>query len=247
MTDAKCQHCFSGDLNHSGCSSGSEGKLGGVDCYFAKPAEPTDRAVIIYTDVFGWKFKNTRLIADKIAAAGFLCVVPDILGGDAIPVDNFDRSTIPAWIGRHGDDVTLPPVEAATKALKTELGMRKVAASGYCFGARPAVLVGRGDAPLVDAVALAHPSLLKPEDFGTLRVPAVFQCAAMDNQVPPDTAIPAAKAAMDAAGVTYEFHGPYPGTEHGFAVRGAEKDPKVAAAAADALAATIAFCKKHLA
>ena len=38
-----------------------------------------------------------------------------------------------AWLGKHGSDVTRPPLDAVIAALK-EQGITSFAATGYCFG-----------------------------------------------------------------------------------------------------------------
>jgi dienelactone hydrolase len=56
----------------------------GLKVYIAKPAEgTTPKGLIVFiTDVFGWRFVNNRLLADKYAQNGdFLVLVPDFMNG----------------------------------------------------------------------------------------------------------------------------------------------------------------------
>jgi len=49
-------------------------KLQGLDCYTVGTGS---KAIILFTDIFGWNSGRTREIADQLAASGFLVVVPD--------------------------------------------------------------------------------------------------------------------------------------------------------------------------
>jgi dienelactone hydrolase len=57
---------------------------------------------------------------------------PNYLFNDAVPTanPNFDIWT---WLGHHGPKVTLPAIHAIQDALR-EKGVKKFAATGYCFG-----------------------------------------------------------------------------------------------------------------
>ena len=62
-------------------------------------------------------------------------------GGEIIPTDTLSdpekraKFDIPAFImGRNSKDNRWPEVEACAKALKGELGFKKVGAVGYCYG-----------------------------------------------------------------------------------------------------------------
>jgi len=70
--------------------------------------------------------------ADQWAAAGYAVYTPDYLFNDTVPAGdpNFD---ILAWLGHHGPNVTLPAIYAVQGALR-EKGVKKFAATGYCFG-----------------------------------------------------------------------------------------------------------------
>jgi dienelactone hydrolase len=38
------------------------------------------------------------------------------------------------WIGKHPPEKVEPAMEAAVKTLKSEYGVKKIGAVGYCFG-----------------------------------------------------------------------------------------------------------------
>ena len=200
------------------------------------------RCIVIMTDIFGFELPNVRVVADAIAAAaGMPVYVPDILGGDAIAPEKFDRATFPAWRERHGDAQTVPRAEAAIAALRAA-GHARVGAIGYCFGGRYAALAAA--AGLVDAYAVAHPSFTAPADYAALRQPALFALAETDMAFPAEAAAEVEKALLG-AGVAAEFRR-YPGTTHGFAVRPPPENAQALAARDDAAGAAGAFFAKHL-
>ncbi|KAJ1552911.1 hypothetical protein HK405_009595 [Cladochytrium tenue] len=243
----------------------------------AASAEPA-KYVVIATDVFGHILPNVRLLADAFADRGYYCVVPDIVAGDPLPLTIMDLvASKPAgiaggiakaarlafaappmigWFARHGDASAAPALDAVVQALRSEGGSlpslptaRAVAAVGYCFGGRYAVLAAadvskssaarRGDsapawatrtAPLVDAVAVAHPSRLTlPADLTAVRVPALLCLAEKEMPVGVPASRIAELEAWRAAGTLdarFEFID-YKGVSHGFAVRGNEDEETV--------------------
>ena len=39
-----------------------------------------------------------------------------------------------SWFARHGKEIRGPEIEEAARALKRDMGFKKVGAVGYCFG-----------------------------------------------------------------------------------------------------------------
>lgn len=240
--EAKCQHCLSGHL-HEGIPQNGVHTLAGAPCYVA-PGNKADTAVLICTDVFGYDFPNTKLLADEMArTTGITVYVPDILKGEAINLNGYDWGKFPEWRSRHGPDVTLPIVEACIAELRTKHGIKKLGIQGYCFGGKYCALVA--GAGLVEAYGVAHPSFVSVEEFAACKCPAFFACAETDQQFPLPMAEETQKV-LEGAGVACEFRR-YPGTTHGFAVRGNLEDPVVEKAKTDALQGLSAFFSKYLA
>lgn len=53
---------------------GQEVQVEHLKAYVVKPTSPSDKAVIVIQDIFGWQLPNTRHIADLLAANGYTCV-----------------------------------------------------------------------------------------------------------------------------------------------------------------------------
>ena len=82
-----CPECFKGH-QHEGTPLGKEEKLHGLDVYVSAPPDGAapKGLVIIVPDAFGWKFVNSRLLADHYAAKGnFLVYIPDVMNGNWAP------------------------------------------------------------------------------------------------------------------------------------------------------------------
>ncbi|KAJ3408806.1 hypothetical protein HDV05_004755 [Chytridiales sp. JEL 0842] len=254
-----------------GKPTGTVETLGGVEAYVARPQVPTDKYILILTDVFGHVLVNVRLIADCFAKAGFNCVVPDILHGDPLqfslvdgildpPQTYLERVTqvvrtgwiVPNfayWLSKHYDSNTLPVVDAVLDDLKTgEWKAGKVGVVGYCFGGRYAILKGSKADERVDAVVGAHPSNVSvPKDIEALGKPTLFVLAGFD-WVFTNSMVEMAKKVVKETGKEglVEFV-EYKGTKHGFAVRGQENDPVTLEARNEATSKMIDFFRMTLA
>jgi dienelactone hydrolase len=71
-----CENCKTG-FKWNGETTGKESTLGKTNAYVA--GDSKDAAVLILTDIFGWKLPNIRLIADHFAKEAQATVyVPDL-------------------------------------------------------------------------------------------------------------------------------------------------------------------------
>ena len=79
-----CAACFTGALHDDVTPLGTETVLFGVPCYVGHP-EPADTkagTVVIISDAFGWRLKNSRALADLYAKkGGFKVLLPDFFNG----------------------------------------------------------------------------------------------------------------------------------------------------------------------
>lgn len=268
--------CLTGFLDVSAEPKGREEIIAGLPTYVALPLPGTggaapSAAVIIVPDIFGYSLRNSRIIADKFAERlGIPCYIPDLLEGDAVPAQPYEHmvdtpptfggkvwqgirlmTSIPSlvvWSRRHPDSKVIPLLNQFIKELRENRGIRKLAVQGYCFGGRYAVLAGGGvTVSQVEAFAAAHPaSIAVPADIDAVKVPGIFILAGKDwsfskADVQKTKDILTAKVAA----FPTEFH-EYPGTSHGFAVRGNNEDEVVRTARQAAFEATATFFRKHL-
>lgn len=111
--------CISGFV-HDGTPKGREDTIGGISTYIAEPADgKKTKTVVFLVDIFGWKFPNTRLLADNYAKAGFYVYVPDVHEGDSLDIE-FLQSAEPPLKTR--EQMTLVDKTKATADVATTLG-----------------------------------------------------------------------------------------------------------------------------
>ncbi|KAH6952256.1 dienelactone hydrolase [Fusarium avenaceum] len=223
-----------GDLSliaHTGESLGHEIKYRNTTLYVSKPVEAgsergsqiPDIGVLYLTDVFGIELPQNRLLSDSFARAGYVTVAPDLFNGHASTVDlnepGFDYASFAA---EHGPNVTDPIIDNAISYMREKLGVKTIAASGYCFGGRYAWRVltkGRG----VDLGFAAHPSMLTDEEVLDINGPASLAVAETDEFLTAEDAFKI-ESLLNQTGQPYNSR-LFGGTMHGFATRANVSDP----------------------
>jgi dienelactone hydrolase len=203
--------CLSGSV-HDGTPKGREDNLGGLDVYVSEPEnKSTAKSIVFITDIFGWKFKNVRLLADNYAKAGFTCYIPDVHQGDSLPeeflqsvepplkvreqegvVDKAKETvdvmaTLGPWLAKHREGVSEPLISGFVNTVRQIPGTQKVGAIGFCWGGRYAILQTHSPRPEgsvggVDAAYACHPSLLSiPSDFEAVNKPLSIAVGTKDS------------------------------------------------------------------
>jgi len=261
--------CCAGTLD-LGTPTGKVELLGGTECYVAQQvgSEPPEFAIILITDVFGFKLNNIRLMADKFALKSpkIICVVPDIFHGTEVPdflfaklehlmsptssffnkVDAFGSLLyhFPGFIMRNSFAKGEAIIINVINALRSELNVKKVATSGFCWGGTISIKLGTKP-NLVDACVAAHPGY-EPKDYEMLVTPTCFILPTLDHAITPPK-IELLKKLMDSKAPTLpSLVKAYENMKHGFAVRGDSSNPEVCAAREDAFETTFSFIQQHI-
>jgi carboxymethylenebutenolidase len=219
---------------------------GAFSAYVARPAAAKAPAVIAIQEIFGVN-RVMRDVCDRLAAAGFLAVSPDLFWRLEPGVDITDQSQA-EWdkafdlFGRFDVDQGVEDIRATIDVVRALPGCDgKVGAVGYCLGGRLAYLTAtRTDSDasvgyygvgietyLAEAERLAHPLML--------------HIAEEDAFVPKDAQDLIAGALKDHPQATLYR---YPGCDHAFARPGGAHYDAEAAAKADGR--TLTFLKQHL-
>mmetsp|Transcript_1351 Transcript_1351/g.3074 ORF Transcript_1351/g.3074 Transcript_1351/m.3074 type:complete len:273 (+) Transcript_1351:72-890(+) len=265
-----CPACFSGALD-KGNPLGSETRIAGLDVYVTSQEEAQDKindAVVIITDVFGWRLPNIRLIADKMAAELEMRIyIPDFHDGWSPPSWLLDGWLDPAptfwgrvcqwawlvirlpqvlfWIATRGDRAVVPRVERFLRELREKHNAERIIASGYCWGARYAVLAA-GCRGQVAGFAITHPSGVKLLDLQRVQQSGALLIPDPDPAFPPSDVLQAKTLLWSQSPpIFFRFH-LFPGMVHGFAVRGRSSIPAVREAREEALQITCEFIRDVL-
>lgn len=170
--------------------------------------------VVMIHEIFGlsdW----AREMADEIAAEGFIVIAPDMLSGhgpnnggsDSLATQD-DR--IKAVSALDPDEVLADLDAAADYGKKLPASNGKTAVAGFCWGGSKSFAFAAHRKDLGAAFVFYGTA---PSDVTTVTAPVYGFYAGEDARV--DSTIPATKAAMKAAGKTYD---PvvYEGAGHGF-------------------------------
>ena len=118
--------------------------------------------------VFGWEFKNTRLLADEYAKAGFCTYIPDIHQGDSLPISFLQNvepplktqetlgivdkaknaaiipTTLGPWLLKHREGISAPLIDGFVNTVRMIPGTHKIGTVGFCWGGRYSILQAHG-------------------------------------------------------------------------------------------------------
>ena len=181
-------------------------------------------AIIVIHEIFGltdW----IRLVADRLAADGFVAICPDLLSGmgpEGGGTESFDS----------GDDVRRAIRNLTTERVTTDLDAvrkyvhdlpstnDKVAVSGFCWGGKQTFSYAVHSDEIVGAFVF-YGSAPPIADVSKISAPVYGFYGESDNRI--NATIDATKAAADTAKVTYQ---PviYKGVGHAFLRRGMAED-----------------------
>ncbi|KAI8814156.1 dienelactone hydrolase [Cladochytrium replicatum] len=256
--------CVSGYLE-SGTSKGEEILVAGLPTYWARAGvEPSKHVILFLTDVFGFRFNNSRLVADMYAENGFDVYIPDLHNGKSLEPAIVDVLIQPAtslgkgikkafriagslpelvkWQASSSRSTSISKMEAVIRELRSEkFGAQKIATVGFCWGGPLSAIAATGQ---VDAAMIGHPIAIPIEVIEKISVPTIWNLAEEDPgfQKP---VVEAVRKSLSESNKTFEIT-EYKDVKHGFLVRGDPNDKTYAEAKKVAHAKTLAFFKEAL-
>lgn len=197
---------------------------GRIDAYLAKAPEGGSRTrkgcgVLFVPDVIGiWQ--NSKLMADSFASNGYTTLMVDLFNGDPLSLNRPGSFDVVDWI-QHGSDGKNshtaehvdPIVVAGIKALR-DMGIRRIAAVGYCFGAKYVI---RHFKDGIDCGFVAHPSFVEEAELAAITGPLSIAAAETDSIFPADKRHRSEQILVETK-QPYQIN-LYCGVVHGFAVR----------------------------
>ncbi|KAG6840738.1 hypothetical protein C0991_004756 [Blastosporella zonata] len=234
-----CPECLTGEF----LPGEPTGVLSTQGAYLAAgPVQPSKRAIVLLTDIFGLPLKNCKIIADHFAKElGCDVWVPDYFAGRPVaplskmkmleravgPMTTWDMicfvfgmiPNVPAFFASR-PSVADARITSFVKAIQEEKKYDKIGCVGYCYGGSAAIRLGSTD--LFQSVAIFHPGPFTVDIAKSIKAPAFWGCAAVDRAVSSTLleqteAMYAARKGTDSF-LDYEFK-IYDGTLHGFAIR----------------------------
>ncbi|KAL8934854.1 MAG: hypothetical protein Q9216_005707 [Gyalolechia sp. 2 TL-2023] len=266
--------CLSGAL-HEGKPTGRIDTIGGLQTYVAEPKNGSKtKSIVFISDIFGWEFPNTRLLADEYALAGFYTYIPDFHESDSLPISFLQNiepplkkqeqlsmtekatnaATVPTtlgpWLVKHREAVSRPLIDGFINTVRMTPGTDKIGAVGFCWGGRYAILQAHGKTEGsvggVDAAFAAHPSLVAvPGDFDPVSKPLSMAFGTKDSLVDEGTR----GKILDVMGTKTEVEHEirlYEDQVHGFALRSDWSSEKDKEAMDEATKQGIEWMSKYL-
>lgn len=152
-------------------------------------------------------------------------------------------ASLNALLAKHSDELTLEQLTKVSASLRAELGVQKLAVLGFCWGGRHAALLGAGAAGGCDVAIIAHPSRVSAAEISHIQKPVLLLAAETDSAFP-EASVATVEAAV--AGREDVRVMRFPGTEHGFAVRGDSGNDVTKAAMAEAAKAVVEWLRARL-
>ncbi|CAL0334626.1 unnamed protein product [Lupinus luteus] len=195
--------------------AGTTQQFGGLKSYVTGPSD-SKSALILISDVFGYESPNLRKLADKVAAAGFLVVVPDLLYGEYVDLDNpqFDRDS---WRKAHAPEKASEDTKPLIAALKSK-GVTAIGAAGFCWGGVVVVKLALSSSSDIQAAVILHPGPVTDDELNEVSVPLAILGAEIDTHFPPSK-LKQVEELLSAKSEFNSFVKIYPGVSHGWTVR----------------------------
>jgi carboxymethylenebutenolidase len=182
---------------------------GNANGYLAEASDPRAPGVVVIQEWWGLQ-GQIKGVCDRLAAAGFTALAPDLFNGKVIPYHDSAAASA-AMSSLDFKRTTDEAVRGAVQHLEARGG--KVGLTGFCMGGAVTV-IGAASIPELDAAVAFYgippDQAARPED---VRVPLQGHFAAQDDWCTPDV-VDAFEKRLRAAKKTYELHR-YPG-HHAF-------------------------------
>jgi len=192
---------------------GSVQEIGGLQTYVTGNQD-SKLAILLIHDAYGYEAPKLRKLADKVAANGFLVVVPDFFYGD--PTDpghpNFDRES---WLKAHDMGKGCEDAKPVISALRSK-GVTSIGAAGFCWGGVVVVKLAWSDD--IQAGVVLHPGPITEDDINQVKCPIAILGAEIDRFSAPEQLIHFGEILSTKSGID-SFVKIFPGVNHGWAVR----------------------------
>ena len=256
--------------------SGREIMVNGIPCYETLPSHSGKvPALLVFSDIFGWRSGRTRQLCDEMAEkAGVQVLLPNFFHEDGStegePLSGCSAAWYIAkrilyynWSNKHNSwwaslmypvfwtktNHVEPVIRSKLIPYLTESGQRPIGALGFCWGGWLAF--HSASIPEIQCAIAMHPSV-KMEKFhggNSVDLYAAISCPTMCLAASddPEEVKPsgALSESLDQKGLA-SFFQEYPDMKHGWVPRGKAEDSGVAAAVTKAVHQSVLFLQQHL-
>lgn len=172
----------------------------GVQGYLAEPAQGAGGPAVVVIQEWWGLNAQIRGVADRLAAAGYQALVPDLYRGKST-VEAEEASHL--MTGLNFGDAASQDIRGAVQFLKTRAS--KVGVTGFCMGGA-LTLLALTQSPEIDAGVVWYGCPpLEYIDASKIKVPVMGHWATQDEFFKIDT-VDALDAKLRSAGVAPEFH-----------------------------------------
>jgi len=216
-------------------------QFGRVSGFIARPARPGPWPTLLVVQEWWGLDDQTRSIADRFAALGYLAFAPDLYYGELAPLG--DSETASALLGRYGPGAPAE-LEAAFDALKAHPDCDgRIGSIGFCFGGRMSLALGLRRPLLAVCIFYGGQMQLLFDQLDRLKSPVLGVFGDRDLSIPQGT-VEEFDQLLDRIGVDHEIV-IYPDSGHAFF---RDTDPNVyrPEASRDAWERTRAFFARHM-
>ena len=190
---------------------------------FPEVKQPATAVVVIHENkgLTDW----VRLVADRVAEAGYIALAPDFLSGMGPKGGNTDEfksaGDATKAIGKLNHDQVLSELDAVVDYARTiKAANKKVAVGGFCWGGGKTFAYATHN-PEIAAAFVFYGVAPKAADLKNIKAPVYGFYGEMDNRITEE--VPEVEKEMKTLGKKFE---PviYPGAGHGFMRSGEMKD-----------------------
>ncbi|XP_008296773.1 carboxymethylenebutenolidase homolog [Stegastes partitus] len=214
--EAKPCPCDIGDRMEYG-GLGQEVQIEHINAYVVKPSTPSDKAIIVIHDIFGWQLPNTRYMADMLAANGYIAVCPDLYVGKAPWNPSNDWANFMEWLKDKMPTEINKEVDAVLRFLKEQCRAKRIGVVGFCWGGVATHHLALRYPELKAGVSL-YGIIRDTEDKYDLKSPTLFIFAENDEYVPADQVSTLQANLKEKCKLDYQVK-IFPGQTHGFVHR----------------------------
>jgi len=215
-----------------------------VSGYLTRPKGDDQRPAVLVVHLWNGIDDHIRDVARRLAKAGYVALVPDLLSRYGGTSSFASREAAIAASRKLDDDTITKDLAGAVSFLKGQNFARanRIGVTGFCWGGGKALMFTTRSKDIAASVIYYGETPRNADDVKNITAPVLAHYGELDERINPG--LPNLEEAMKKYGKSFE-HKIYPGAPHSF---NSDNDPRSyrEEAAKEAWARTLEFFKKHL-